>query len=126
MMRPKRFRPGQQYKRYTISRKIAKTDARGRTTYSKTACPVGELYGAISVCSPKEREQWNQLGHPVTHKIIVEGNCIARADDIVERNGRKFYVESNKNSGALDMFNVLWCRELNGVGEDGNKCIKST
>lgn len=120
MMRPKRFRPGQQYKGYTIYRKVATTDERGRTSYSKEPIPVGKLFGAISLCSPKEREQWNQLGHPITHKVVVEGMCDAHADDIIERDGRRFYVESNKNSGALDMFNVLWCRELNGVGAVGN------
>lgn len=123
MIRPKRFRAGQQYKKYSIHRKIATTDARGKTTYSVSAEPVGTLYGAVSSYSPSEREQWGQLGHEVTHRIVVEGKCEAQENDVLVRDGRKFYVETKKDNGALGMFTVLACRELNGVDEIGNISI---
>lgn len=117
-MRAKRFRPGQQYRWFTIYRKQAQTDDKGRTTYHKVGEAVGMFYGAIASASQREITQWQQNGHPITHKIVIDGYYQAvQPTDIVLYDNRRFYVQSVKHNGMMSLFTVLFCREQEGQGE---------
>jgi len=46
---------------------------------------VGTFLGIISQASPKEQEQWKQLGTPITHTIVQRGTKDrAKATDVLE------------------------------------------
>ena len=69
------FRPGQQLKLFSVYRKKAETDNRGRVIYSKNENSefLGEIKGSLSAVSQKEKYQWKQIEHPATHTIVVRG-----------------------------------------------------
>lgn len=78
------LRPGQGFKPFTVLRRTGTKTATGRP-YTGSLEPVGTFLGIISQASPTEKEQWKQLGTPITHTIVQRGtkNC-AKADDVLE------------------------------------------
>lgn len=46
---------------------------------------MGQFLGIISQASPQEKEQWKQLGTPITHTILQRGTKNrARGNDVLE------------------------------------------
>lgn len=117
MFPPIFLRPGQQIKKFDIYRKSSNKDEKGRITYSVSREFFGTLKGSLSQISQKEREQWSQMGHPVTHKIVVRGRTEARAEDVLKRGNRSFYVQECRDQAELGIFSVLFCEERFGVSK---------
>lgn len=111
------FRPGQQLKLYQIYRKEAVTDEKGRVTYipvNTAKEPLETVLGSISLTSPKEAEQWKQLGHTVTHTIVVRGRTAAEPEDILIQGNGKYYIEGKRDNGGLGVFTALYCKKAEG------------
>lgn len=78
------LRPGQGFMLFRVLRRASGTTETGRP-YTKKLKPAGAFYGVVSQASPKEKEQWKQLGSPITHTIVQRGTEEhAKANDVLE------------------------------------------
>lgn len=78
------LRPGQGFKPFTVLRREGATTVTGRP-YTGSLTQKGTFLGIISQASPKEQEQWKQLGTPITHTIVQRGTKNrAKANDVLE------------------------------------------
>lgn len=78
------LRPGQGFKPFTVLRRIGAQTATGRP-YTGDLVEVGQFLGIISQASPREQEQWKQLGTPITHTIVQRGRKgRAMATDVLQ------------------------------------------
>lgn len=78
------LRPGQGFKPFTVLRRVGATTNTGRP-YTGSLEQVGTIIGIISQASPREQEQWKQLGTPITHTIVQRGTKDrAKATDVLE------------------------------------------
>lgn len=78
------LRPGQGFKPFTVLRRVGTTTSTGRP-YTGSLEPVGSFLGIISQASPREQEQWKQLGSPITHTIVQRGTRNrAKENDVLE------------------------------------------
>lgn len=78
------LRPGQGFKPFTVLRREGATTATGRP-YTGSFTTMGTFLGIISQASPTEKEQWKQLGTPITHTIVQRGtDNRAKANDVLE------------------------------------------
>jgi hypothetical protein len=79
---------------------------------------VGKIEAILAQANSKERERWNQLGHPITHKIIQQftSELDIRSGDIFERAGRRFYNAGMPyNPGDLGNWTIYYCEEGSDV-----------
>ena len=117
------LRPGQGFKQFTVLRRHGATTETGRP-YTGSFTEVGQFYGIISQADPKEREQWKQLGTPITHTIVQRGTRgRAKATDVLELASfapcgceqpktRRFQVKGEpKDPGELGHFLVYYVEE---------------
>lgn len=78
------LRPGQGFKPFAVLRRTGAKTVTGRP-YTGSLTQVGTFLGIISQASPKEQEQWKQLGTPITHTIVQRGTKDrAKATDVLE------------------------------------------
>lgn len=78
------LRPGQGFKPFTVLRREGAQTATGRP-YTGDLVEVGQFLGIISQASPREQEQWKQLGTPITHTIVQRGTKNrARGNDVLQ------------------------------------------
>ena len=115
------FRPGQQLKLFSVYRKKAETDNRGRVIYSKNENSefLGEIKGSLSAISQKEKYKWKQIEHPATHTIVVRGKTEIQPEDILVYEGQRYDIERVEEPGETGIFTILYCNKRNGVGGYG-------
>lgn len=78
------LRPGQGFKPFTVLRRTGATTSTGRP-YTGSFTTMGTFLGIISQASPKEQEQFKQLGTPISHTIVQRGTKNrAKATDVLE------------------------------------------
>lgn len=78
------LRPGQGFKPFRVLRRSGTVTQTGRP-YTGELTQVGVFNGIISQASPTEKEQWKQLGNPITHTIVQRGTRgRAFANDVLE------------------------------------------
>lgn len=115
------LRPGQGFRCFRILRREGGKTSTGRP-YTGALAPCGEFFGILTQASPKEVEQFKQLGTPVTHTIVQRGTtACAKATDILElqphdcdQGGepRRFIVQGDpRNPGGLGHFLVYHVEE---------------
>lgn len=108
------LRPGQGFKPFRVYRREGGTTDTGRPHTAKLTVK-GEFFGIISQASPTEKEQWKQLGTPITHTIVQRGTKDkARATDVLEleAEGRMFLVKGEPHDpGELGHFLVYKVEE---------------
>ena len=116
------LRPGQGFKPFTVLRRTGATTATGRP-YTGGFETIGSFFGIISQASPREIEQWKQLGTPITHTIVQRGTTNrAKGTDVLElsvdRYGqpietpRRFLVQGDpQDPGELGHFLVYRVEE---------------
>lgn len=114
-MLPIFFRPGEQIRTFEIYRKGVTEDAKGRVTYAAEPASIGTVKGTISQASQRERDQWNQMGHPITHTVTVRGRTAAKASDEIRLSGRVFTIQGKDDPAELGIFSILYCLERLGV-----------
>ena len=116
-MLPLFFRPGQQWRKFTIYRKKTNVDSRGRVIYSTEHEPVGTFSGTIVQANQSEQMKWSQMGHPITHRVVVRGAIDAQAEDYIALNGRFWSVQGKHDPMEIAYFHTLYCDERKGVGK---------
>ena len=106
------LRPGQGFKKYKVLRKKNGVNESGRVTKSELT-DLGELIGIISQASQKEKEQWKQSGHPITHKVVQRGSPAAKPTDILLMDGtdRRFLVQGVHDPAELGHFTSYFVEE---------------
>lgn len=132
-MTPVMFRPGLEVKEYEIYRKKAVLDEKGKVSYRPVEeGAIGVLRGAIARTTQREAEKWKQSGYaatyaiggakrwkqitcPATYTVIVRGRTIAEAEDVLVRDGARYYIEGKFESGGLGIFTVLYCNRDEGA-----------
>ncbi len=114
------LRPGQGFRPFDVYRRTGSVTDTGRPqTGSYTL--AGSFYGILSQASPKEQEQWKQLGTPISHTIVQRGTR-NRADGndrlaLTEDGETRYFQVQGKphNPGELGHFlvyHVLERRDL--------------
>ena len=114
--------PGQGSKAFEVKRSLNQISSTGRVM-AESYETIGVVVGFLTNATPTEQEQWKQKGHPVTHKI-VQPLPMARDVQVVPGDflcleGRLFTIQSIRNPGELNHFNVYYCEERCDV-----KCLK--
>lgn len=110
--------PGQGFQPLTIYHAESTVTATGRATGGTTIAPTDKkVYGMITSANEKEKEEWKQNGHPVTHKVIQYGaEKKAKATDyLVAEDGRQFYVQGTKNHGDLNVSVTYYVEERKDI-----------
>ena len=114
--------PGQGFQTFTrLARKTAVTGA-GRP-WGGGLQEQGAMDGILTNIDPREAEQWQQDGHPVTHKIVqwLTENQANPQDVLVLQDGdttRTFLIQGLRNPGELGHCIVYYCeerRDLSGL-----------
>ena len=107
------LRPGQGFKPFSVLRRQSGTTATGRPQTERLK-ECGNIIGIISQASPREIEQWKQLGHPITHTIVQRGTKNrAKPTDVLELRAehRRFIVKGWQDPGELGHFTVYQVEE---------------
>ena len=104
-------RPGQGFKPFQVYRRTGEITSTGRPKTGGYE-PVSRFYGIISQASPREQEQWKQLGSPISHTIVqrgTEGKASANDRLLLTEDGRVryFHVQgAPQDPGELHHFLV--------------------
>lgn len=117
-MAPIFYKPGQELKTYEIYRKKSIRDSRGRVITEAQPELIDAVRGTIAQASQREREQWNQQGHPITHTIVIRGRTKAEAGDEARLFDRTFHIQGKHDPVGLGFFSTLYCQERLGVAPD--------
>lgn len=121
MQPPIFFTPGQQLKTFTLYKKKTNVSPRGRVTYGTEEEPLGTFRGTIVQAGQREQERWGQMGHPITHKIVIRGIYPvldeAEAETVVGTEGRFWTVQGTHDPSELHYFHALYCNERLGAGK---------
>ena len=117
------LRPGQGFKPFIVLRRTGAKTVTGRP-YTGSFTQIGTFLGIISQASPREVEQWKQLGTPITHTIVQRGTKNrAKANDVLELltppqcgygppSSRRFLVQGDpQDPGELGHFLVYRVEE---------------
>lgn len=84
------LRPGQGFKPFTVYQRSGSKTTTGRP-YTGSLVEKGFFFGIISQASPREQEQWKQLGTPITHTIVQRGTTNAAiGNDVLELSVDRF------------------------------------
>ena len=75
------LRPGNLYKEFVIEDNKADIGKTGRATASFSGDGSRTLKGALAEATPKQKVEWQQLQHPISHTIIQDGRPKAKAED---------------------------------------------
>lgn len=121
------LRPGQGFKLFRVLRRENGITKKGRP-HTGSLELMGEFYGIISQASPREVEQFKQLGTPITHTIVQRGTKDrAAATDVLELlvpppsgygppKSRRFSVKGHpQDPGELGHFLVYHVEERNDL-----------
>lgn len=74
---------------------------------------VGEtIKGIISRASQKEKDEWKQSGHPITHTVVQKGHKNrANTGDFLHLKDRRFYIQGTHDPAELGHFTVYYVEE---------------
>lgn len=114
-MMPVFLRPGEEQMEYKIYRRSSDTNLRGRVTYTIEDELVGTLYGSVSAAHQSEVERFKQVGHPVSHTIVVHCPTVAGVGDVLKRGDDVYHVEGKDDLAGLGAFFVLYLNKEEGV-----------
>ena len=112
------LRPGQGFRRFKVLRRTGGVTETGRPRTAKLE-PVGDFFAIISQATPREKEQWKQDGHPITHTVLQRGTKDrARSTDVLElpvpgtEEVRRFLIQGEpQDPGELGHFLVYHVEE---------------
>lgn len=113
-----RHKYGQALNEYEVIRVSTNTDSKGRIIEDEPKT-LGNIIGTLTVTSQKEKEFYNQLGHPCSHTVVTRNMTDIRSGDILiwiggsmTDRGRKFEVVDKRNPASLDIWEVIHVKEL--------------
>ena len=87
--------------------------ASGRVTEVGYQPAEQAFLGIAAEASQREKEEWRQNQHPITHTVVQYGATVkAKATDyLVFPDGRKFYVQGVDNAGSLNVSMIYYVEE---------------
>ena len=102
-------------------KKVDKVDSKGRHTSSYEEGI--EFWAILTSETTNEKEQNNQLSHPISHTITHRGNPVANECDMLVLGDRKFYIQGVENPGTLNLWTIYNVEErfdynTNEVGDN--------
>ena len=105
--------PGQGFFPFYVHRKIGGLSSSGKPKAASLQKTDIEFLGALLAANQKEKEEWKQNDHSITHKIIeYSAQAKAKATDyLVMADGREFYVQGVKNPGNLNVTMIYYVEE---------------
>lgn len=101
------LRPGQGFKKFTVKKKGKSLTSSGKPIHGEYE-DVGTITATLVNASEKEKEEWKQKQHPITHKIVQQGTsnaAVATNYIVLSEKGKKdryFYVQGTGNPGELN------------------------
>ena len=113
--------PGQELRDFTVFRPETRRTDRGQAVIGGYM-EIGGIRAILAQASPQEIERWRQLGHPVTHKIIMQRTPAfdVLPGDIFEYAGRRFYIKAMPhNVGDISRWTIFYCEERFDLNERG-------
>ena len=102
------FVAGQQIKKFDVYRRETNTDAKGRVS-SESEVAKTPIKGSISAANQREVEKYKQIGYPITHTIVCQLKVDVKANDILVRDGVRYYVKGVDNPAALNFYTIIHC-----------------
>ena len=110
LTRPEHFL--KKFNRYSVG---SRTSQSGREMKEEEK-PTGQLRCIFSAATPEERQQFNQMGVEVSHKLIEMGAPSAKEGDVLRlvkggKEVRRFRIAAVHNKGEMDLHTVYYCRE---------------
>lgn len=114
--------PGQQLIKFAVYSTSETVSDYGRVTSSQnTENLKGSILATISQANEHEVERWKQIGHPVSHTVVVHDQLFAvqdvlvQAEDIIEKpTGERFMVQGVDDPSDLGFFKILYCEQIKG------------
>ena len=104
--------PGQGFIPLTIYSEQNGITKSGRAQTGSLVSTEKTILGMIINASQKEKEQWKQNGHPISHKVISHtAEHKAIATDYLVGNNRQFYIQGAKNPANLDVTMIYYVEE---------------
>lgn len=100
------FTPGRQLSRFEVLRPATRLDAKGRALKGDYR-RVGAVWGSIAAAGEHEVLRQKQIGHTVTHTLVIQLRAGVRAEDLLLQGGRAYYVHGVDNPGGLGLYTVL-------------------
>lgn len=100
------LRPGEGFKKFTVKKK-GKTLTESGKPVAGGYVTVGPIMAILATATQKEKEEWKQKGHPISHKIVQRGiNNAAVATNyiVLSEKGKKdryFYVQGATDPAEL-------------------------
>lgn len=109
--------PGSGFQSFTVYRKQSGTTETGRPIDGPIQKTDISFMAALTKATQKEKEQWKQDGHPITHTIIeFSAQKKAKATDyLVKEDGREFYIQGVKNPGDLNVTMIYYVEERSDI-----------
>lgn len=104
-------RPGQALICFQILRPLNVVTERGRIRQRGDQI-VEHICAVLAQADPKQKEQWKQQGHPISHVIVQELRGVtAQTGDILLYRNQKFEVQGCQNPGELNHYMLYYCME---------------
>lgn len=66
---------------------------------------------AIVEATQKEKEQFKQSTHPISHKLVQKKKAIAAVGDKLTIDKREFFIQTIGNPGEFDLFTTYYAEE---------------
>ncbi|MCL6597946.1 MAG: phage head closure protein [Alicyclobacillus macrosporangiidus] len=105
--------PNMLWKTFDWQRRTTGQDSRGRPVPGWSS--VGQIRGIISDSSPEEKLRYQQMQHPITHEIAVQGSPQAAPGDLLVLDGRHFFIQDVQDPGGLGMWTLYKVEERRDV-----------
>jgi hypothetical protein len=105
--------PNMLWQTFAWERLETELDSRGRPV--QTWVSAGQIRGILSDSSPEQKLRYQQMQHPVTHEIAVQGSPQATPGDRLVLGNRHFYVHDVQDPGGLGLWTIYQVEERRDV-----------
>lgn len=104
------LRPGNLYKEFTIEESRASIGPTGRPIVSFSD-EKRTLKGVLAEATPKQKMEWQQLQHPISHVIVQDGRPKAKVEDKLILGGRIFLIQGVDDPGSIGVCTMYYVEE---------------
>jgi len=106
------LRPGNLFKDFVVCKHIEKLNKAGRpvATFEKTQTVIR---GCFTECDSHEVQQWRQLNHEITHKLVQAGEKQAVQGDYLVREDKVYLIEEIAPLSELGVSTIYYLSERN-------------
>lgn len=105
------LRPGNLYKYFIIEGSSEEIGPTGRPKTSYESRGERTLRGALAEATPKQKMEWKQLQHPITHTIVQDGRPLAKQEDKLILGDRVFFIQGVDEPGSIGVCTIYYVEE---------------